>query len=311
MLRRVLVPLDGSGFAESALPVAIAIARKNDGELHLVTVLEAPTLALAELARSERARAEEYLDSLTARLREVWSVPIRASVRAGFVVGELAAVATDWEADLIVMSTHGRSGLSRLWMGSIAERCVRTAICPTLLVRPSETEPLDLSRAPEPTRIVVPLDGSDYAERAIPFGVALSIAFSVPTLLMRVLNQPRGIELASNPEAMAIVRNLRAEDRERARDYLNARVEGLRRTGLEAFSVLIDELGPAEAIVDRDAGDWVVITTNGLGGLERVLFGSVADKVVRSSRQPLLVIPPDPPGGSVGSEPAPRAAIGD
>jgi nucleotide-binding universal stress UspA family protein len=311
MLRRVLVPLDGSSFAESALPIAISIAQKTGGELHLVTVLEAPALALAEYERGERERAEEYFEALTARLRQVWPGPLHTSVRAGWVAGEIASVALEWGADVIVMSTHGRGGLSRLWMGSIAERCVRTATCPTLLVRPSETEALDLSRIPAPLRIVLPLDGSELAERAIPFGVTLSMAFSAPLLLLRVLNQPRGVELAYNAEAMDVVRRLRAEDREEARAYLTARVESLRQVGVQAHRVLINRLGPAEAILTRDAGDWIVITTNGLGGLDRIIFGSVADKVVRSSKHPLLVIPPARAGRSSGSDAAPQAAVGD
>jgi nucleotide-binding universal stress UspA family protein len=310
MLRRVLVPLDGSSFAESALPIAVALAQETDGELHLVTVLEAPALALADNARKERARAEAYFDASTARLREVWQGPVQTSVRAGSVVPGLASVARDWEADVIVMSTHGRSGLSQVWMGSVAERCVRSAFCPTLLVRPSETEAVEPLRSPVPTRIVVPLDGSELASGAIPFGVALSTAFSTPVLLLRVLNQPRGIELIYNEEAMAIVRRLRAEDRKDAREYLSAQVERLRKQGVLAYSVLLNELGPAEAIVNRDDGDWVVMTTNGLGGLERALFGSVADKVVRSSKHPLLVIPSDRAALSRGWD-SRRAAVAD
>jgi nucleotide-binding universal stress UspA family protein len=312
MLRRILVPLDGSSFAEGALPVAITIAQKTGGELHLFSVLETVADAAPAHALAERARTQQYLESLAGRLRGVWSGPTHISVREGSVVREIGALALEWGGDLLVMSTHGRSGLSRLWIGSIAERCVRSGFCPTILVRPSETESLDLSQVRIPDRIVLPLDGSEPAERSIPFGVRLCEAFSASLLLMRVLNQPRAMELTHNQEALDIVRRSRAEDRAAAREYLHSQQVRLRGDGVQAFSVLLSELGPAEAIVSRDEGDWVVITASGAGGLERAFFGSVADKVVRSCKHPLLVIPPDRSAQrSAGSGAGTHLAAGD
>ena len=303
MLRCVLVPLDGSGFAESALPTAIAVANRVGGALHLVSVLDAPATVLPAYAAEERQRTEAYLDSVVERVRSSWPGPVSASVREGWVVPELRAAAAEWPADLVVMSSHGRSGLSRVWMGSIAEQCLRAGFCPVLLVHPGEEHPAAPFALPSACRVVLPLDGSQHAERALPYGVALARAFGAPLMLLRALDHPRGAEL-SLPEAIEVVYELREGDRAEAEEYLNGRVATLRKAGLHAYGKLVDELGPAEAILAREEGDWVVITTCGEGGFERTLFGSVADKVVRASRHPLLVVPL---GAEECEEEAPRA----
>jgi nucleotide-binding universal stress UspA family protein len=291
VLRRVLVPLDGSSFAESALPVAIGMALRTGGELHVLSVLEDASSYNSDFAVAEHARIRNYLDGLTTQLREVWTGPLHTSVRGGRIAREIASTALDWRADVIVMSAHGKNGASTLGMGSIAERCVRSGFCPILLVRPSETEPLDVSNVPMPAEIVVPLDGSTLAEQALPFGAALSTVFSASLKLLRIL-EPVGT-LTPMDNLLGSVRRLRATKRTAANAYLDSRVEALRLSGVQACSELVGESGPAEAIVLRERHDWLVITTKGRGGLGRPFFGRVAESVVRSSRNPLLLIPPN------------------
>jgi nucleotide-binding universal stress UspA family protein len=290
MLRRILVPLDGSSFAEDALAAAVALARDAGGEIRLVSVVEKPPVfVFPEQFDPERAHADEYLKAVAQRIHALWPGPVSTSVREGWIIDELSAEVGAWSADLITMSTHGRGGVSRLWVGSVADRCVRAGFCPVLLVRPN-TISSDW-RALHPGRVVIPLDGSQLAERALPYGAAAAKAFGVPMLLLRVVSQPAGAEFTHHPDAMEVVQRLRHEDEQDAREYLEARVKELEQRGLEASTLVTSEAGPAEVIVDRAAGDLIVMCTRGRGSLERALFGSVADKVVRGGSQPVLVVP--------------------
>src|SRR5262245_63500325 len=116
MFQRILVPLDGSPFAEAALSAAIALARRTDGTIRLVHVLD-PVRAVSETqAAADRERAEAYFIALEDRIRQTWPGPLSTSMRLGRIVEELGTEAQEWRADLLAMSTHGRSGISRIWM---------------------------------------------------------------------------------------------------------------------------------------------------------------------------------------------------
>ena len=141
MYKRVLIPLDGSPLAEQALPHAIAQARHSQAELILLRVLEpfahARGLSLADLKRIEQQAttwAREYLERLTVDLRQQ-GLPLQAVIIDGRPHVEIPQYAETNQVDLIVMSTRGQSGLSRWLMGSVADRVVRGATVPVLLVR--------------------------------------------------------------------------------------------------------------------------------------------------------------------------------
>jgi nucleotide-binding universal stress UspA family protein len=296
LLRRLIVPLDGSSFAEHALPAAVAVARATDGEIRLVSVLERP---LGSVSTDEstfgRARRSEYLSEVVTRILRIWSGPVSAVVREGWVVAELEAEAVDWQADLIAMSTHGGGGVSRLWIGSQTDRCVRAGFCPILLVRPPDKaaarDVLDSDPLLPVARVVAPLDGSALAECALPYASAIAEAFGAPVLLMRVVTQPVGVELPQVPEAIELAEGFRDQDRAEAHRYLDGRLRSLRQVGIDAAALVSNDSDPARAIADRAPGDLIVMCTRGRGALEPAVFGSVTDKVVRAGNQPVLVIP--------------------
>jgi nucleotide-binding universal stress UspA family protein len=141
MYKRVLIPLDGSALAEQALPHAIAHARHFEAELILLQVLAALPSAplMGEVARgraqaSLNASASEYLERIVARVQE-HDIPVRVATVEGSPHVNITEFAEANEVDLIVMSTRGQSGLSRWLMGSVADRVVRGATVPVLLVR--------------------------------------------------------------------------------------------------------------------------------------------------------------------------------
>jgi nucleotide-binding universal stress UspA family protein len=296
MIKRILVPLDGSPFGEWALPTAIAVASRVQGEIRLVHVLEGPhSFAFGRDPEPERARAEAYLTEVSARVRARGGLAVSVAVREGSVAAELESEAAQWGADLLLMSTHGRAGLSRLWMGSVAARSVEVGFCPVLLIRPPDVGTADLSHLPWVGRVVVPLDGSEVAERALEHGAWVARAFGVHVVLLRVLPDElaEGSALATGKSPAA------GEEREReradARRYVERQVARLRRAGVHTYGMLLTEPRPTESITDRIAGDVVVIATNGHGRLDRKLFGSVTDKVVHAATFPVLVVPPERP----------------
>jgi nucleotide-binding universal stress UspA family protein len=290
MLRRLLVPLDGSPFAETALPAALTIAENMDGEIRLVSVLEPVVLERPELQAGDVDWSERYLADVAERIRKRWDGPVSRGVFAGRAAETITSEAVDSAADAIVMSTHGRGGLSRLWLGSVADRCVRSGVCPVLLVRPGDVGK-DLGGRLAVRRVVVPLDGSELAERALPYASELATAFASPVLLLRTTAYPAHIGTPYLPEVMQLTQELAEQDLQRASAYLDAQVERLRSSGIDASSLLVDEPGPARAILARDEGDLIVMSTHGRGGFDRAVFGSVTDKVVRNSEASVLVIP--------------------
>jgi nucleotide-binding universal stress UspA family protein len=294
MLRRILIPLDGSPFPEAALHPALTLAAKTGGEIRLLCVLEMPAIFVyPEYPSPDRSWAEEYLEGIAERARSEWDGPISTCVREGSVTDEMAAEAIQWGADLIAMSTHGRGGLSRLWMGSIADRFVRSGVRPVLLVRPGENSGAESPGGTPIRRVVIPLDGSGFSETALPYGSALAKSLAVPVLLLQGVTHVSGVEFTTSPEATELGHRLLDERRKDAADYLEKHVTKLRRLGIDANALAITEPGPAEAIVDRAPGDVVVMATHGRGGFDRAIFGSVTDKVVRTATQPVLVIPPE------------------
>jgi len=148
MFKRILVPLDGSQFSEGALEQAQMLAECAGGQIELLRVAVHPSnyvyvadaAALADLYDSDRAHCEDYLKSVAARVAGQTSVQVTTAVLEGVVADAVLDYAEDTDADLIVMSTHGRSGMERWLLGSVAEKVVRGAKMPVMLVRPKMPE---------------------------------------------------------------------------------------------------------------------------------------------------------------------------
>lgn len=162
--KKILVPLDGSRFAEGALPYAQMLAECGGSEIELLRVTVHPTTyvyvsdpaTLASLYDSDRAHCEEYLRRVAADLQAKTAVAISTAVREGPVADAILDHAEASQADLIVMSTHGRSGMERWLLGSVAEKVVRGAKIPVMLVRPKQTMPAVERGAGEPTAAAAP-----------------------------------------------------------------------------------------------------------------------------------------------------------
>ncbi len=297
----IMVPLDGSPLAERALPLGLDLAERARARLRLVLVHQTPPppvdKAAARLAvRIDLAvrRAErEYLRTTQARLA---GTATKGRVRGVTVTGPVGQALADYVSelgvDLVVMATHGRGGFERAWLGSVADRLVRTLEIPVLLVR-AGTEPG--SEAVPGGPVLVPLDGSPRAEEALGPALALARLWDAEIQLIQVV---RPVMLATDPALplpSAYDEVGTAIGRDIAQDYLDDVAERVRAAGVRATANAVLGWGAVDTLLGLAVPDRVgvlALATHGHGGLRRAALGSVADKLVRGASIPVLVCRP-------------------
>lgn len=306
----VLVPLDGSALAEHVLPLAASIARHERRTLQLLSVVPpVPTATItAELAPAvtrlqldAEARLRQYLDATAEKLATAYDIPVTWAVLSGSPAEVIAQHAKALDAGLVVMTTHGRGGLSRWWLGSVADALVRRLTVPVLLHRPGHEPEL-----PDYSRVLVALDGSKRAEAAL--GPALTLGSLSPGAsftLVRVLEPP--LSVAFPPAAApAFPPEWPGAEQAAAARYLERIAERLRERGIEVSTSVLMGTGVAHQLIrlarEMNAG-LIAVATHGAGGLERMFLGSVADKIIRSADHAVLVVPA---GGVPAARQAPR-----
>jgi len=286
--------VDGSPFGEHALPRALSIAQKNNATVHvtLVHVPETYSEGVAtyseHLERTIKDQEQEYLNALHGRLTKVSQARVQIHHREGLVSETLEEEVSQCGIDLVVMSTHGWGYFSRAILGSVADRLMRHLHVPMLLIHPPEG-PADLKPAASLRRILVPLDGSALAEAILEPAQELGSLSQAEFRLLRVLHQPHHITHFSGKAPAADQQFLEQIKAEAAR-YLDKVAQGLRGQSLTTHVAV--KASPAAAILEEARAadcDLIALATHGLGGLQRLLFGSVADKVIRSAAFPVLV----------------------
>jgi len=297
-----MVPTDGSGFDREAIRVALRIAERSEARIKLVRVLstgsffgvasasEGTSLA-AEVVRSEREKALTELYALAVECRANSRADISVDLHAGPVADILGEYARRKEIDLIVISTHGRTGLSRLSLGSVTDSLIRHTSIPVLVVKPSLSY-LNPEAATAFRRIVVPLDGSTLAEQILPRVLALAALDESEITLLHILTP----QLYSPNEVFESTTGWSDKDISIAQEYLLRMGKKLRREGVPVRTDIVVSDNVAEAIGDfaaRDKADLIAIATHGRGGLERMLRGSVADAVMHSANRSMLVFKPE------------------
>lgn len=295
MFSTILVPVDGSPMSERALPVATRLAQQPGARLVLVRAapevkdayLEAsamePALRATHLAR-EQATAE--LATLTDRLRSE-GLSVDGRVWYEEAAEAILDAAREGPADLIVMSTHGRSGLGRWVYGSVADRVVRCADVPVLLI-PAAGEPA--WPGDHPVRVAVSLDGSSLAEAALAPASALADALDAELLLLRCVELQNYAYVDAYPYVQF---DLEAELAD-ARGYLEAIGGDLRARGKEV-ALHVQTGNPAlmiGALAAEQGAAAIVMATHGRGGLARLVMGSVATGTIQRSTVPLLLVRP-------------------
>jgi len=293
MYRQILVPLDGSAFAESALPLALEISRRTGAAVHMATVLEGVTSFAYEGWEAATVEwSNQYLEDVLARIEGNAGGEFSHAVLSGHTVEMLQGEAEAKNADLVVMASHGRGALSRAWLGSVADGFVRQTNLPVILVRPAdEAEPVTSFDHSFET-LLVPLDGSELSERALAHASEFGELFGSAYHLTRVVSYPTDIASPYLPHTAQLNQQILDDAKQGAAEYLEALAENMRRSGLRVTtSVAIDAqaghgiLSEAEAV----GADMVAMATHGRTGLGRALLGSSADKVLRGIHAPLML----------------------
>ncbi len=295
MYKQILVPLDGSTFAEAALPLAVALSQKTGAAIHLVSVLEPiPAFDYDEWEAAAREGSEAYLEKVAERIRGQVDGEVSTGLRSGHVVETLLTEAGATHADLVVMATHGRGALSRAWLGSVADAIMRQAKTPVLFVRPSEAPQVAAATAALET-ILVPLDGSDISEQALEHATELGELFGSAYHLTRVVANFIDIASPYLPYTVQMNQDILVQAKASAAEYLEERADRMRRRGLRVTtSVTVDAqaghgiLSEAEAV----GCDLIAMATHGRSGMGRLVLGSAADKVLRGTHVPLLLYRP-------------------
>jgi nucleotide-binding universal stress UspA family protein len=302
MFRSILVPLDGTRFAEAALPAAARLARRARGRLHLLLAHQ-PTAALVgpgEIAapdpgldRALLEQEEDYLAGVAASAGQAGVGTITLGQAVGPAGDAICGEAGRIEADLIVMATHGRSALGRFWMGSVSSHVVRDAGVPVLLVHPNREE--SALQRDTGAGILVALDLSGFAEAILEPVVDLANLLQAHVTLLHVVepNYHAMDPLSPYPlDQDQTVTDIRRADAQRRLDDVADR---LRARGLCVSARVTIAPNTAVELLETLAVrkyDLLAMTTHGAGGLRHLLSGSVADKVIRSAGKPVLVLRP-------------------
>jgi nucleotide-binding universal stress UspA family protein len=307
MYKSLLVPLDGSLFAEHALPLALGIARRAGASLTLLHVhaplamvySDGPTTFDEALDRQIMEHQQAYLESTARRLRDTCPVTVHSELLEGETAHAIRAAATSKGVDLVVMTTHGRGPLGRLWLGSVADELVRHLPVPLLLLRPGEAPP-DYRQEPVLKHVLLPLDGSALAEQMIEPAVALGSLREAQYTLLRVIKpvlptayKLQGASLTELADSVLTQIEMIQDSLHReARDYLERLAAPLRKRSLQVQTRIAVEQQPGIAILHEARGlaiDMIALETHGRRGLSRLVLGSVADKVIRGISCPVLV----------------------
>lgn len=296
MYNTVLVPLDGSTFSENALAHAASIAERTGAGLHLVlvhtplpmTVVEVSAVPLLDQWHMDhRNREEGYLEQQASWLRDR-GVTVTTELREGDVVKELKDATS--HADLVVLATHGRGGLERAWLGSVADSLVRTVETPLLLIRPAESDGEPVRSVAPPQHILVGVGGAAGGEAAVDHAATLARAFGARMTLVRVVAFPSGLASPYLPHGIEMDRAAAEADEEQAREAL--RKLTARYDDIPVDSRVSRAYHAARGILDSAAeigADMVAVGAHRRTVVGRLVLGSTADKVVRASEVPVLV----------------------
>ena len=312
MYTRILVPLDGSPRAERSVPVAAMLARATGGSVVLVQILGVlgtigafgtiePTNYNPELLEEDRREATAYLTGIAGR-------PVLAgiSTETGVFTGSPATAILDaitaYKADAIIITSHGRAGMTRWALGSVAEYIVRHTKVPVIVLRARGNSPAEQpSDAQPPARVLVPLDGSPLAEAVLKPAVELAKALNAPRAgllhLMLVVSPYETAEAHLDIEGATAT----------AREYLAA-VAAQLQAGYEAVTVTWDvsvNVDIASGVMrDAEQGDGshgdgasagcdvIAMATHGRTGLKRWMVGSITERVLHATAQPMLIVRP-------------------
>jgi len=298
MYTKLLIPLDGSKTAEKVLPYARFLAGKLKIPVELLGVIDMAEMAThipAEKARFFDSMIEEGVKHSAGYLRGVAGTFGDTDVKCTAEKGQADVVIIEkGETDtsmLICMATHGRSGLDRFLLGSVAEKVLRAAANPFLLVRATEGAKADGTAVLK--SMVVPLDGSELAESIIPMVAEKAKELGLEVVLFRAYHIPTYAYAGEESYSVVDYDELIVGVRDEATEYLEKKVAEVKRLGVEKVSFLTEEGFAADKIIAlgrKTPDNLIAMCSHGRTGVKRWVLGSVTEAVVRHSGDPVLVL---------------------
>lgn len=308
MYNSILVPLDGSRNAEWALPSAISIARATGAPINLMTVqVPVPVLAAGPgviepaMGPGEVVPPPDYLRRISERVEAtgVRTVTLDALEPSALVLGtigdEISHRAQTEHVGLIVMTTHARSAVARMFLGSVARDVVRSSKVPVLLIRPHSDAAPDLTANMVFRHILVALDGSPFSEEVLGAAIELGKLAGARYTLLRVIEPPRAYGTPVEPILLPVDEIALGELKRDAESHLEQVAQRLRKRGLPVETKLVVGGSAAEVIARLAAqliADVIAMTSHARGSVGTLVLGSVTNHVIRETMIPVLVYRP-------------------
>ncbi|MHB1298301.1 MAG: universal stress protein [Gemmatimonadaceae bacterium] len=293
----IVVPLDGSKLAERAIALAVPLAEQHGARLVLLTV-QHPILPLISgggvpvrdpaLDHERRQEQERYLNKTTKRLAKQTGVPVEGRLVVGETAEMIAKAGASATSGLIVMTTHGRGGFKRFWLGSVTDRVVRRAEVPVLLSTGNRSTGTRQAGRPLFNHLLVPLDGSKRAEMALR---------AARTLLEGVPGRLTLAHVVHPMMALAATKRGRTPDQEIVESYLEPLSREMSGPTLTVdHATLVNATVPTALmeLVKTSHAECIAITSQGAGRLQTFMVGGTTDKLMRTSAVPVLVCPATP-----------------
>ena len=297
MYSKILVPLDGSKTAEKVLPYARHLAGKFKIPVELLAVLDIAEMAThisAEKARHLDTMIEDGVRASTIYLRGIATTfpdgNVTCTVEKDRAEEAIIGKAGADGGTLIAMATHGRSGMDRFLLGSVAEKVLRGSANPLVLVR-AKDEAKTSGEAPFKS-IIVPLDGSELAESVIPLAAAMAKKLELEVVLFRAYHIPYNA-YGGDDGYMVNYDELIDSVRDEAKEYLDKQVAEVKKLGVAKVSALSKEGSASDEIIalgHKTPEGLIAMCSHGRSGIGRWVLGSVAENVVRHSDAPVLVV---------------------
>lgn len=282
MFERIIISLDGSEISEIVIPYTVEIAKRFNSQIDIIGIGEGQENPLDRLFHN-------YLEEFAAKFKTN-GINAGAIHLHGNPSSQILDYAHEKNADLIIMATRGRTNISKWTMGSVAEKVLRATDKPLLLVS-QEAPRIPKGEVPVFKRILVPLDGSDMGEAALPFAVSLCCKTNARLYILYIMLATHRIT-GGIDYAVRLQQQLMETLRKQARDYLNKVAADLDRENLDIKYDLVSGY-PSMTILDyakSNAIDMISLSSHGKGGMDSFTMGSTTDKVVHNSEKPVLLV---------------------
>ncbi|HLG71741.1 MAG TPA: universal stress protein [Chloroflexota bacterium] len=291
-MAKIVVPLDGSDLAERALPLAMRLAQLSGSELRLVQAAISPaSLEVGTAVEALVEAGQEYLEERAAELRAKHRIQVTVHAAIAPAVQLVLSEAAQPDVAAVVMSTHGRTGLVRLLMGSVAEGVLRESPIPVYLVPAAALA----GSAERIKSILVPLDGSALSYSVLAPVTELARAAHAHLTLMRVFGDEE--ELARAPQQPALRAAEQQIDRleDKAHGYFAPIKAHLRSMGLTVDAEWTTGVPAQEILATAQLiqPDLIALATHGRSGIQRLRYGSVAESVLRHAKAPVMTFGPE------------------